>query len=112
MGVRAEWHIPDLALGDEDPFADGPTEVSAVGVRIDLRDDPDELFGRLRDLLGEESDLYNQGVVCAVKAKRDTSCHACPFRGRYGQLCRVGTEQEEVLTRMAFLDVEGENGGG
>lgn len=111
MSVKAEWFVPDLASGEEDPFADEPAEVSAVGVRIDLRDDPDELFARLRDLLEQESYLYNQGVRCAVKAKADTSCHACPFRGRYGQLCRVGTEQEEVLTRMAFADLERDDGG-
>lgn len=103
MSVKAQWFVPDLVSGEVDPFADeAPVDVTAVGVAIDLRDDPDELYARIGELLEAENALYNRGVRCVVKDRADTSCHACPFQGRHGALCEVGAEQDEVLTRMAF----------
>lgn len=109
MAVKAQWFVPDLVADGPDPLGE-EVDVTEVGVRIDLRDDPDVLFNRLRELLDAESRLFNDGVRCVVKDKADTSCNACPFRGRYGELCSVGVEEEEVITRMTFADMERRGG--
>lgn len=105
MGVKAQWFVPDLASGG-DPFDDDeePIDVTSAGVRIDLRDDPDTLFARLSELLDAESRLYNAGRTCQIKDMADTCCHACPYQGVKGELCHVGLEQEQVLTRMAAAE--------
>lgn len=104
MAVKTQWFVPDLVGDEVDPFDDEMADVTEAGVTIDLRDDPDELFDKLRGLLDAEQHLYGRGVTCAVKNRRDTSCAACPFQGRYGELCNVGVQQEEVVTRMAFSE--------
>src|SRR4051812_6625789 len=104
MAVKANWPAPPVEVDTSDPFADAPARIEDVGVPVDLRDD-DELFDLLKELLDEEQRLYNAGVVCPVKDKADTSCHACPIAGRYGELCAVGRRQEKVLTEMAVLQL-------
>lgn len=108
MAVKTEWFVPDLVGDDEDPF-EGPVDVTEAGIPIDLEDDPDDLFRRLVDLLGREGTLWNRGLRCRVKSRSDSTCHACPFQGRKGELCNIGLEQERVLTRMA-VDAEVKRG--
>lgn len=66
-----------------------------------------DLEARLDSLLKWEERYFNNGITCAIKDRPDTSCHACPlYKGDdvdspYRGLCRVGREQERVLTAMA-----------
>lgn len=108
MSTRANWFIAQLAsLDDEpDPF-DAPIE--EVGQRIDLRDPKERLDMRLRELIERESNLFNKGVTCPIKERSDSCCHACPVskasehNDALAVLCRVGREQEAVLTELAVL---------
>jgi hypothetical protein len=108
MTARANWFVAQLAsLDDEpDPF-DAPIE--EVGQRIDLRDPRERLEMRLRELLERESNLFNANITCAIKDMPNSCCHACPVskateRGDpMHTLCRLGREQEAVLTELAVL---------
>lgn len=107
MGVRADWHLDELALGEEPDLFAAPIE--EVGERIDLLDPAASLYVRLGELLSRENNLFNGGVTCPIKDRPDTSCHACPVSKAHDKgdplsvLCRVGREQEVVLTEMAVL---------
>jgi hypothetical protein len=103
--TRAQWFTETLVIDDElDPFA---APIEEVGERVDLRDPQaaDEL--RLHELLRREGVLFANGVSCPIKDRPDTTCHACPVsrahdkEAELGALCRVGREQESVLTRLA-----------
>lgn len=102
MSVKTEWFVPDLVGDDDEDPLEGPVDVAEAGIPIDL-EDADELFPRLVDLLGRESTLWGRGQRCRVKARADSTCHACPFQGRKGELCNIGLEQERVLTEMAVI---------
>lgn len=106
MTARANWFVAEVeGLDDEpDPFA---MPVEEVGERIDLSDPLGGLRLRLVELLRREGNLDAGGVTCAIKGRTDTCCHACPMSEAHirdstlGVLCRLGREQERVLTEIA-----------
>lgn len=108
MTARANWFVDPVAgLDDEpDPFS---VPVQEVGERIDLRDPHSLLKLRLEELLAREARLFNRSVTCPIKDRPDATCHACPVSHAndpehdLSTLCRVGREQETVLTELAVL---------
>lgn len=55
------------------------------------------------ELLRQEENLFNAGVVCSIKDLPGTTCSACPLaqtQGKKAPLCKVGKQQEQVETTM------------
>jgi hypothetical protein len=108
MTVRANWFTAQApSLDDEpDPFS---IPIEEIGQRIDLRDPRAALLIRIRELLYREAALSDAQVMCVIKDRADTTCHACPVSKAHdrtqalGVLCRVGREQEVALTELAVL---------
>jgi hypothetical protein len=106
--AQANWHVEAVAdLDDEpDPFA---VPIEEVGKRIDLSDARGLLELRIVELVMREGICEQQGITCALKLHSDTCCHACPVSQAHNSedplsiLCRIGREQEKVLTEMAAL---------
>lgn len=114
MAVKAVWHGADSVEAISalhavpDPFADDatPVRVTQVGIPIDVNADRPTLEHRLADLLDAESDLFNADVTCVIKDCVHTSCFACPLyeiAADRAPLCRLGREQERVLTLLSVL---------
>lgn len=110
-GIRADWFIGDLNTDElkiPNPF-DAPVE--EIGEVIDLSDRTAVLKSRVGQLLAREGFLDKKGVTCAIKESDETSCHACPVSEAHdlttnlGALCRIGREQEEVLTELVALRI-------
>lgn len=111
MTTRANWHTAELAeLADwaEDPF-EAPIE--EVGAPIDLGGPEARLHIELAELVRREANLDRVGITCPIKDRPDTTCHACPVSEAarrekpIGSLCRLGREQERVLTALAVHQV-------
>lgn len=108
MGVKADWHEDaETVAPGVDPFslASSPAMMSAPAIDTDSQ----KLFDRLTVLVRHESILFNKGVTCGVKDRPDTCCSACPLNESNGDsdrsfLCRVGVEQEQVITLIAAQD--------
>lgn len=106
MATRANWHTADLADIDEevDPFS---VPIEEVGQVIDLRGQTGRLEARLATLLDQETNLLNCGIQCEIKDRENTCCHACPISKAglsddpLSALCRLGREQERVVTDLA-----------
>lgn len=112
MSTRANWHVEAPVLDDPgiDPFA---MPIEEVGERIDLRDPKGTLELRLAELLHREGNLFNRGVTCPIKDRPDSTCHACPVSQAHTQeplsvLCRIGREQESVVTELAVIQCRDE----
>jgi hypothetical protein len=112
VSARANWFMEALdGLDDQpDPFSQ---PIEEVGQRIDLRDPQAALEIRLTELLRREGNLEHAGITCPVKARSDTTCHACPISQAgtdtaLSVLCRIGREQESVLTELAVLRWQGQ----
>lgn len=108
MAVRARWGIEGIAEEAGDPFQERQLSITGdrieeVGDPIDLSDRVAALSKRLIELTEQERNLFSQGVICDIKDRSDTSCNACPARGRYGDLCEIGLQQERVSTEAAVL---------
>lgn len=109
MGAaRAKWYSGQLpTISGPDPFE---VEVGEVGELIDLSHSTARLQVRLTELVRRESELDNLGVSCDLKQLHDVVCSACPVSeagndsSELGSLCRVGREQEMVLTELAVLE--------
>lgn len=112
MATRANWHTADLAdLQEEvDPFS---VPIEEVGQRIDLRDETGRLEARLATLLDQETNLLHCGIRCDVKDRENTCCHACSISKAglsddpISVLCRLGREQERVITDLAVHRLRG-----
>ena len=107
MTVKARWYEEIPASTGGDPFSEPETRVEDVGFPIDLRDEP-RLNARLVSLLEVEAALYRRGVTCSIRDRDDTCCSACPVARTDSAdplwpLCRVGREQESVLTQLAVM---------
>lgn len=108
MTARANWFIDAVAgLDDEpNPFA---APIEEVGDRIDLRDPATHLRLRLDELIQREANLFAHARTCPIKDRPDSTCHACPVshandpEHAIALLCRIGREQETVLTELAVL---------
>lgn len=105
MGTQANWFVAavESASDESDPWR---APIEEVGARIDLRDPQATLQLRLQELVHREVNLFNAQVTCPIKDRADTSCHACPVseagtESALSALCRLGREQESVLTEMA-----------
>lgn len=101
---RPNWHTEQLTIDESDPFANPPRPVE----RIDLTD-PVMLRAKLTALLTLEGKLEDRGITCALKARPNACCSACPLRDtarvqRIRALCRVGLEQEQTLMTMLVAD--------
>lgn len=109
MGLRADWHegaAPAAPPPGVDPF-DMPS--SAVVATLSIDTDSQKLFDRLRALVGFEGGLFNKEVTCAIKDRPETCCSVCPVSQSNGDsdkafLCRIGVEQEQILTLLAAQD--------
>lgn len=108
MNARANWFVEAVAgLDDEpDPFSQ---PIEEVGERIDLRDPKAGLQLRLTELISREASLFKHEITCAIKDRTDSTCHACPVSQAANpesdlmMLCRIGREQEMVLTELAVI---------
>lgn len=107
VSARADWFLaPVEALNEPDPFS---MPIEEVGERLDLRDPRARLELRVTELLHREQNLDRAGVTCAIKDRDDTTCHACPVSCAHNPaqalsaLCKVGREQEAVLTELGVL---------
>lgn len=118
MTVKAQW-FEAAAPPAGDPFAGYaeqpmlPKTVEEVGKPIDLSSAEPVLRRRLIELVDEEAHLHAAGVSCAIRDREDTSCCACPMRGkteRIARLCEVGTESEQLLTTLAIHKVRASTG--
>lgn len=97
MTVKARWFNADAI-----PAAPAQ-DVRDVGKPILLRGEQ-QLNERLIALVNAESDLFNQGISCAIRDRPDTTCCSCPVAGVNAELrnlCDVGQEQERTLTAIA-----------
>lgn len=102
--MKAQWFVP--AVEDEpdtDPFLveDAPTV-------IDVSTDEARIHTMLEETVRREARLDAIGVTCPIKDRAETSCFACPvYRGaseeRIAPLCRLGREQETLLTKLAVI---------
>lgn len=102
-GVKARWHAPVIEVDESDPFGD---EGAEAPVPIDLDGEQAVLNQRLVELLEAESRLFDQGVTCEVRGAPGVSCAVCPLSeatalSPLSALCRLGAEQERVLTAIA-----------
>lgn len=111
--TRANWFTGEGELslhGDPDPFQ---VPVEEVGEAVDLRDPAAKLELRLRELLHREARLFEREITCAIKDDPLTTCHACPVSKAHdpseplSTLCKIGREQEVVLTELAVLRWQG-----
>lgn len=96
MAVKARWPGAKVARASGDPFEDVP-EGSGRYAEVDP-------YERLKRLMDAETALLNRQVTCAVRDRADTSCCACPKRGRIPDLkalCDVGAEQERLVTELS-----------
>lgn len=108
MTARANWFVEELPTLDTepDPFS---APIEEVGERIDLRDPRAALELRIRELMRREANLYESGLTCPIKDRADSTCHCCPVSAArdeekpLGVLCRLGREEETVLTELAVL---------
>jgi len=105
--VKADWFVGDFTSEDEpDPFSETAAD---LGTPIDLEDEEAVLEARLRRLLRREGNLLDSGISCSIKSSAHTCCHACPIskaqsrQDAIGALCRLGREQEQVLTSLMAL---------
>lgn len=104
MAIKAEWHFGIEAPKAEeyDPLSDA--SYMAPIPPIDVTTPEPELHEHLRDLIRQEGALYNEGITCPIKWDSEVTCLACPVseekdpESPKGKLCRVGHEEERVLT--------------
>lgn len=109
--VKADWGTatvePDAQPADVfDPEA--MTTFRAMKP-LDLSSSQAQLHERLVELLRHEGELFDCGITCPMKDNPETTCSVCPVTRAHetsgsledlkrAHLCRIGTEQERVLT--------------
>jgi hypothetical protein len=100
--VKANWFDATSVEDSDDPL--GPP-IEIVGQLVEVGDEG-KLEARLTALMGTEGRLWEANITCAIRDRTDTCCSACPVRHTdplesLSELCRVGVEQERVVTAMA-----------
>lgn len=93
-GVRANWHLAELADSDPDPFG---AVVYSAGVVLDLTASADELAEQFIALLRVEGRLAALGLTCGWKDDGQ-DCRTCPHATldpaqERSRLCRLGKDQ-------------------
>lgn len=111
--VKANWFVEASDLPADDPFGEKP-RAEVVGRPIEL-DNAEQLQARLNGSLTREGELFERGVTCAIKDDAQASCAACPLRhmdplDALTPLCAVGIEQEQLITRLRILEIQGAQG--
>lgn len=107
MAIGARWHFDAPSLGTEqrssyDPLTDPVYEAPMPPISLDTSEA--KLNDHAKSLLAQEARLFDEGVVCEIKDKPDTTCLACPISchrdtgNPKGLLCRISQEQERVGT--------------
>jgi hypothetical protein len=97
-GVRANWHLADLDVSDDDPMQD----IADVGCAIDLTRPDAEIIADIQSTFRVEHTLQKvHGTTCAIKANAASPpCWTCPqFRADSspaGRLCALGRKQADL----------------
>lgn len=113
MSVRANWHLADLdssgAEGDQFDIMD-------IADRVIELDSADGLHAQLSRLVHKEAHFYDRGVRCDLKQNDGRwsapACNACPHHDGHvadgadlvGIICRVGRQQEDLVTRLQRIE--------
>jgi hypothetical protein len=108
--AQARWAaVPDTG---PDPFGEAAQRSPAdVGVKIALIEPSAELDARAIELSGQELELIEQGVSCAIRDAPLTSCLGCPVSQHddpsapLGALCRIGRAIDETMTHLVAAKV-------
>lgn len=112
MGIATNWHSELVVRDESDPFDEPLGErrrIENVGtpIAVGAEGEPARLHAELVQTLMAEGQLDAEGVTCAIKDARDTSCHACPLFLADGspaaELCAIGRRQEALCTQIAVL---------
>lgn len=101
MSVRANWHLSNLALDDDQDM----TDLFAIAKPLDLSRGKAELSAELQLLAKREVCLANEGVECELKWREGHSCFTCPlYTDDPGEprnkICYVGRAQEGVVRQL------------
>jgi hypothetical protein len=105
VSVRAQWHLADLAV-DQDDGSDPMADLLNMAKPIDLSEDRASLNARLQSLIQQEARIAEAtGVECDIKYDAGHSCLTCPqFTAdpddRMFSVCRIGREQFTVLATL------------
>ena len=111
MGVKAEWQVSRLLLGDQ---AANPFEAVTLssGLHVDLvTATAEELNAAMSRSLQLESRLFDRSVTCELK-DGGQDCLECPvYVGDRPEepgapLCRLGRDQRKIETRTTDLAAE------
>lgn len=100
--MKADWFTspPDADLPD--PFADAALPFGSTVISLDSS--VAELDHRIKDLVQREGRLFNMGITCDLRDCTESTCLACPVsklgdpESPLSALCRIGQEQERVIT--------------
>lgn len=100
--MKADWFDRPADADGTDPFADAPLPFGSTFVSLDSS--PEELDIRIRDLIKREARLFKMGITCDLRDCAESTCLACPVSklgdpdSPLSALCRIGQEQERVVT--------------
>lgn len=118
MSVQAQWGTVQVEFDNSDPFGEEtPIEravhVPSVGLPIDVNAPVATLEARLAESLRFEAQLADRGALCDIKQHEWSTCFACPLYegdgdGDAAKLCRLGREQDTILTLLAVRRHDGQ----
>jgi hypothetical protein len=100
--MKADWFTSPADLDAPDPFADAPLPFGSTVISLDSS--IADLDARIKDLMKREGNLFEMGITCDLKDCAEASCLACPVSklgdadSPLSALCRIGQEQERVIT--------------
>lgn len=107
MQTKANWFVDDVVDDDTDPFAE---RVEQRATPVNLRASSPDLYVELVALVQRDAALYEAGVRCGIRERKDTCCSACPIRNQRAdrrELCEIGVAQERIVTTLAVeLDAQ------
>ncbi len=100
--MKADWFSGPAQATAPDPFADSPLPFGSTLISLDSS--LAELDEKIRDLNRREGNLFDMGITCDLRDCSESTCLACPVSklgdpdSPLSALCRVGQEQERVVT--------------
>ena len=106
MALQADWFTSgsDRAGDYSDPFEHSQTPSPPLMNPISIDSTKAQVNERIQKLHHREERLFNMGISCQLKENSECSCATCPISeagdadSQLGMLCKVGVEQERVLT--------------